>query len=124
MLDILALMMKSKLFRHFTRNECLGICQISCPREKQFEKNRIIVSQGDKAAYIGIIHNGRIAGSKFYDNGDSHLFHIWSENDILGLEAAFSTLGTYPFTLTALENLSVLIFARDKILSDLLSMEI
>jgi CRP-like cAMP-binding protein len=96
------------LFSGFTDSELLGLYPGLQPVFRKYNKDNIIIEEGDKADKIGLVVNGRIVARKMTRSGRIHILAVHEPGDDFGFDAAFSTYGTSPLTFTAETDCTVL----------------
>jgi CRP-like cAMP-binding protein len=97
--DILLLLKKSRLFQGLHDHEIDQICEYAMLSERAYEKDKIIINQGEQVRKIGIIKSGSIIGVKYHYNGDSQIMRIYNQGEVFSLDAVNTTFLSSPVTL-------------------------
>ena len=79
--DILLLLKKTRLFQGLHDHEIDQICEYAMLSERAYEKDKIIINQGEQVRKIGIIKSGSIIGVKYHYNGDSQIMRIYNQGE-------------------------------------------
>lgn len=119
--DIFNCLKKSKLFQDVDDCDLQSIIRLTMPAEAKFQKNQIIVSQGDLVSKIGILRKGAAISYKSHFNGNIQILRIFNQGEIISLDAVNTTLMTSPVTLSGQSDSSIIfvpflkIFRTDEI---------
>lgn len=116
--DYLSLIMKSKLFEGFSKSDCITIHSLLQPNFKDFLKNEVIVNEGDRVDYIGIVSTGRVISTKIDYDGNTHLIEILEPPMLFGMEIVTTSSRISPLTITSAEQCSILVFSYDKFMAE------
>ncbi len=108
---------KSGLFDRLSDRECELLFSMIAISEKSYSKREIIVHEGSEVQHFFIVKKGKVIGEKFHIEGETDLLNVFEEGEILGLEAASSTLKTSPLTYTADTEAAVIMIEIASILS-------
>lgn len=108
-------MRKSVLFQGLDKKEFRKIRAAFTPTVRTYEKQEIILRQGDTVGQVGILLEGRVTGVKYHHDGSSQLLKFLNPFDIIGLESAFSSFLTSPYMLIADNQCSILFFMYKKL---------
>lgn len=108
---------KSGLFDRLSDKECELLFNMIAISEKSYSKREIIVHEGSEVQHFFIVKKGKVIGEKFHIEGETDLLNVFEEGEILGLEAASSTLKTSPLTYTADTEAAVIMIEIASILS-------
>ena len=108
---------KSGLFGRLSDKECELLFNMIAISEKSYSKREIIVHEGSEVQHFFIVKKGKVIGEKFHIEGETDLLNVFEEGEILGLEAASSTLKTSPLTYTADTEAAVIMIEIASILS-------
>lgn len=106
-----SIMMKSKIFDGFSREECEIIYNRFRPSAKHFDKGEIVINDGDVVKDICILYRGKLIGIKFYYEGDTQLMRTFEPGEVIAIEAISSSLKTSPLTFVADEKTEVMLFS-------------
>ncbi|WP_320129223.1 Crp/Fnr family transcriptional regulator [uncultured Sphaerochaeta sp.] len=116
---------KSKLFQGLDDIELKDIISFVMPAEVRYQKNQIIVNQGDPVNSIGILRKGTAISSKNHFNGNIQILRIYGQGEIFSLDAVNTTLLTSPVTLVSQAESSVIFVPFLKIFrTDQISLEV
>ena len=105
-----SIMMKTKIFEGFTKEECMSLHRKFPIDVRHFDKGEIIFGEGDTVKNICILHRGKLIGIKFYYEGDTHLLTTFDPGETIALEAVYSSFKTSPLTFVADEESEILYF--------------
>jgi len=113
--QILDVVKSSVLFRNI-ENKALGV-MLDClnPRMKKYRQREIIVSHGETFTGIGIIAGGRIALTREQYSGNRIIMGFLNSGNIFGEMIAFSDSNTWPLTVIAQEDSTILYLPPDRI---------
>ncbi len=92
---------QSKLFQGIDGESLEFLCSYIDLSGKKYDKNQIVINQGDSVRHVGIIKNGTVISSKNHMNGDSQIFRIYRQKEVFLLDAVSTTFLTSPVTLTS-----------------------
>jgi len=115
---MLSILHDVKLFDGFTREETLALCQKMYPQVKNFNKDDVVLTEGDDANRIGLICLGKVSVSKLSGDGNEHILALHEVGELMGLDGAFSRTGVSPLTFMALERSEILFLNIDIVNSD------
>lgn len=101
-------MQKSALFQGLEKEELETVRSSIVPIVKTYEKNEIILRQGDVVKYVGILLDGRVSGLKYHYDGSVQILKFLNPLDTIGLESAFSSFHTSPYMFIADKHCSIL----------------
>jgi CRP-like cAMP-binding protein len=110
--------LKSCLLFSGISNESLNI-MLDClkPKTRRYKARETVVACGQPFQGLGIVADGEIALAKEMSCGNRILMGILSAGDIFGESVAFSDLKTWPMTVIANKDCSLLFLPPDKISS-------
>jgi CRP-like cAMP-binding protein len=91
----------SRLFRGFTDREFSGIRNCVKFRLQDFERRALLTHQGDIVTDIGVLLQGSLLSEKYHVDGKAQIIRTFSPGSVLNAEAAASSFGTAPTTITA-----------------------
>jgi CRP-like cAMP-binding protein len=107
------LLRDTRLFKGFTDAELDLVCRCARLRVQDFEKHALLTHQGDAVTDIGILLRGGLLSEKYHMDGKAQIIRTFSPGSTLNAEAAVSSLGTAPTTITANRNGRVVWIPRD-----------
>lgn len=113
-LDILE---QSQLFSRMTREEINHICQNYQGKKITYQKESIIVDEGDDCNSISIILKGKVELHTFFISGDVSSLITLKAGDIFGEAIIFSPAETYPISATSITDTEILKLSKSDILS-------
>lgn len=113
--DNVGILKKAKLFQGLNDEEIELICRHAAPAERSYEKNQVIVNQGEHVGRIGIIKEGTVIGMKYHCNGDAQILRIYKKGEVLSLDAVNTTFLTSPAALIGQSDCSILFIPYRKI---------
>jgi CRP-like cAMP-binding protein len=94
-------LLKTRLFKDFTDRELSHIRFCVKFRVQDFEKNALLTQQGDAVTDVGFLLRGSLLSEKYHMDGRAQIIRTFSPGSVLNAEAAASSLGTAPTTITA-----------------------
>ena len=106
---MLSVLKNVKLFDGFSKEETLALCLQMHPHVKEFERDDIVLTEGDDASRVGLICKGKVSATKVSGDGNEHILALHEVGDLMGLDGAFSQPCTSPLTFTALEKSEILL---------------
>jgi len=106
--DTIEFLKKTNLFKNLDDINIDGMLEFLMPTIKEYEKNQIIVGQGNKVDKIGVIVSGTILCIKDHYNGDTQILRIYKELGVLSLDAINTTFQTSPVSLISKTNCIIL----------------
>ncbi len=112
---ITAVLKRSKLFKGLNDYEIEQISRHVIPLERFYEKNEIIVNQGEFVNRVGIIKSGTVISMKYHFNGDAQILRIYKRGEVVSLDAVNTTFLTSPAALTAQTDCSIIFILYKKI---------
>ncbi len=104
------IMNNSKLFESFTSDECEEICKLSAPMIRHYIKNEIIINEGDRVDFIGIVQSGKIVSKRTDSEGNVSLQNILEPFQMFGFEIAATPSKISPLRLKCLTDSTVFMF--------------
>lgn len=108
---------KSALFHGLNNEEFEALFPTLSPAVKTFEKNEIVLRQGEVAKQIGVLLSGNISSVKYHYDGSSQILKILSPYDIIGLESASSSFLTNPYMSIASSRCCVVFLTYSELLT-------
>jgi len=97
----------SRLFKDLSSNDFDCVHEVLAPVIKKYDKEEVIIAQGDVVDKIGIVLSGDILQTKIHHDGSSQIIDLFQKGEIVGTESAFSTFTTSPCFLIANSGCSV-----------------
>ena len=91
----------TKLFTGLKSAEIDNILQIAKPVDRKFQKGDILWSEGDIVDGIGLLEEGTLLCQRYHADGKVQLIRLFTENDILNVEAGVSHRQTSPVYVVA-----------------------
>ena len=113
--EIAAVLKRSKLFKGLNDCEIGQVCRYAAPSERLYEKNQILVNQGEFVNRVGIIKNGTVIGMKYHFNGDAQILRIYKRGEVFSLDAANTSFLTSPAALIAQTDCSIIFIPYKKL---------
>ncbi|HPR24140.1 MAG TPA: Crp/Fnr family transcriptional regulator [Bacillota bacterium] len=107
---------RSPLFEGLSKEECLTTYEDIKPQTRKYSRNEIIVGEGERMNFIGIVVSGKVRGEKFHMEGDVHLVYMYETEELFGLDTAATRTRIAPVTFLADKNSSVLTVNMDRIM--------
>lgn len=114
----LSAVMSSKLFEGFSVSEFDIFSSVMKPELKKYQKNEIIIHEGDVMDYVGILCSGKISKAKLDFSGDIHLLEILGKSKTFGMEIAGTPSQISPIMITCVEAATLLAFRHERILHE------
>lgn len=108
---------KCYIFQDKTPGELEGLLEGSRLLLKSFQPGEKIVSQGDKAGYLGVVLSGRVAVKKSFSTGKTVTLATFEEGQAFGESVLFSVDPSYPADIIALEKTEVFRLPREDLLA-------
>ena len=84
---------------------------------QRYDKDETLFHLMDEASRIGLILNGRVQAQKSFPNGSQVNVSVRGPGALIGAAAAFSSRRRYPCNMVAVEQVTVMLFRREDILS-------
>ncbi|WP_320129222.1 cyclic nucleotide-binding domain-containing protein [uncultured Sphaerochaeta sp.] len=106
----------SRLFKGLSQYEIEQVFDFIHPKEKDYDKNEIIVNQGEPVSKIGLLKKGTVTSIKYHFNGDAQILRIYKSGEVLSMDAVNTTFLTSPVTLLSQTDCSILFIAYKKLL--------
>jgi CRP-like cAMP-binding protein len=113
--EINAVLRKARLFKGLNDEEIEQICRFTSLSERFYEKNQIIINQGQSVGRIGIIKSGTVISMKYHFNGDAQILRIYKRSEVLSLDAVHTTFMTSPTALVSQTDCGVIFISYRKI---------
>lgn len=83
---------------------------------RSFNKNEIIVTEGEQATIMGLVLSGTVEIQKIYSTGKVVTVSRFSTGSTFGEAVVFSKSNLYPATVISADSSSVLLFPRQELL--------
>lgn len=113
--NFVSIMMQSKLFEGFKTKDCETVLSLINPRFKSLLKNEVLIQDGDKVDYVGVVCNGKIVTAKLDNEGNASLLYMLEPPKLFGLEIAATPTQISSITVTAIEDTLVALFSYAKL---------
>lgn len=107
---------KNKLFQGISESELLAMLNCLKPVIRDYFKDELIASEGDKLSHIGIILQGTAKVLKENSEGNSVIVSLLKPQDMYGEIAAFSEKGVFPSSVYAQGNIKVMLLEPNKLI--------
>jgi len=120
---LLSILAGIDLFCGFSSEEILALCMKMTPNVRDFDRDEVVLAEGDDASRIGLICMGKISVSKVSGDGSEHILALHEKGELMGLDGAFSHPCTSPLTFTALEKCEVLFLSIGIVHSDVIDLQ-
>ena len=120
---MLSILYNVGLFNGFSKEETLALCLKMNPHLKGFDRDDVVLAEGDDASRIGIICKGKLSVSKVSGDGSEHILALHETGEMMGLDGAFSHPQTSPLTFTALEKSEILFLNIDIVNSNIINIQ-
>lgn len=91
--------MKNALFKNIDEEELHRILNISSCTEEVYEKDSLVVQEGESCATIGFVLEGTLTIQQYGRSGDALTINIFRHGDCFGAPLLFTKTAKYPFTL-------------------------
>lgn len=106
-----------RLFENMSPDELNSMLKCLAPMICSYAKNENIASAGEKLKGVGVVLSGRAVVNKESASGDRVIMSMLEPGDMFGEIAAFSGNDTWPATVAAQSDCTVMILPPDKIVS-------
>lgn len=111
-----AVLQKSLVFRQKPEEQIRSLLERIETRVKTYQKNEIIVTEGEAADKLGIVLSGHIEVQKLYPNGKSFTVARFTGSSTFGEAVLFSRTNKYPATVVSADSSAVLYIAKSELL--------
>ncbi len=108
---------KSSLFKGISAEEIRKILEGTLHHVQRFEKGETIFYFMDEADRIAVILEGSVEAQKPFPNGSQVNVSIRKAGEMIGPAAAFSRNHKYPCDLVSLDEVSLLVFKKEAVLT-------
>jgi CRP-like cAMP-binding protein len=116
MRDKLDILSQNILFKHLDRPTIEILLSKIQYSFSDFHKSDTIAFEGDKCSSLGILLAGNLEIQKTYSSGKILTINRLEVGDIFGEVIIFSSMATYPSTLMAIDQCTVMFIPKDSIL--------
>lgn len=113
--DMILALKRSKLFCGLSDDEVGQVCRLTVPSERFYDKNQIIVNQGESVGRVGIIKSGTVISMKYHFNGDAQILRIYKRGEVISLDTVNTTLLTSPVTLVSQSDCGIIFIPYKKL---------
>ena len=107
---------QSKLFKMMDQSEIKEILDSFHILKKDFEKDQVIVLEGDECSFIGLILSGMIEVKKSSVSGKEYTITTLSQGDTFGEAVIFSSANTFPATIVSKTKTEVIFIPKHAII--------
>jgi CRP-like cAMP-binding protein len=114
--DNISVLKRSRLFKGLSDHEMIQVCEFTMPSSKEYDKNQIIVNQGELVSKVGIIKSGTVRSTKYHYNGEAQILRIYKQGEVLSLDTVNTTFLTSPVTLSCQSECAVIFIPYKKLL--------
>ncbi len=114
--DMIGVLKRAELFKGFEECEIEQVCDFTIPVEREYEKNQVIIHQGEPVTKIGIIRSGTVISTKYHFNGDAQILRIYKRGEVLSLDTVNTTFLTSPASLNSQTDCSLIFISYKKLL--------
>lgn len=111
-----ASLQKSPIFRDKTEEQIRDLFSQIGSSVKTFQKNEIIVTEGDPAGTLGIVLAGVVEVQKIYPTGKTVTVARFSGGNTFGEAVIFSKSNVFPATVVSTEPSTVLLIPKQELL--------
>ncbi len=114
--EVIHALLKSTLFKGFSRAEISVILKILSHHRKEIEKGNPLALEGDPCPGIGILTKGSAEIQRVYTSGKSFTIDTLKPGDSFGEIILFSDVSWYPVTIIARENTQAIFLSRKAVI--------
>ncbi|ADQ07277.1 transcriptional regulator, Crp/Fnr family [Caldicellulosiruptor hydrothermalis 108] len=107
---------QSKLFKMMDQSEIKEILDTFHILKKDFEKDQVIVLEGDECSFIGLILSGMVEVKKSSVSGKEYTITTLSQGDTFGEAVIFSSANTFPATIVSKTKTEVIFIPKHAII--------
>jgi len=107
---------QSKLFKMMDQSEIKEILDSFHILKKDFEKDQVIVLEGDECSFIGLILSGMVEVKKSSVSGKEYTITTLSQGDTFGEAVIFSSANTFPATIVSKTKTEVIFIPKHAII--------
>lgn len=101
-------LLKNALFNNIDEEELHRILSFESCREEVFEKDSLVVQEGDYCNTIGFVLEGTLTIQQYGRSGDALTINIFRHGECFGAPLLFTKQAKYPFTLVTTSKSKVL----------------
>lgn len=101
-------LLKNALFRNIDESELNKILNLSSCIEEVYEKDSLVVQEGDQCDTIGFVLEGTLTIQQYGRSGDALTINMFRHGDCFGAPLLFTKQAKYPFTLLTMTKSKVL----------------
>ncbi|MDF2927067.1 MAG: hypothetical protein K0R57_5981 [Paenibacillaceae bacterium] len=114
--QVAAALQKNLLFRNKTEDEIDSLLSRIQTSLRSFNKNEIIVTEGEPATMMGVVISGTVEIQKIHSTGKSITVSRFTTGSTFGEAVVFSKSNLYPATVISADVSSVLVFPKQQLL--------
>lgn len=107
---VISLMKQSSLFEGFSLEDCAAIHSLLQPKCKSFQKDQVLIYDGDKVDYVGLVCRGKVVTAKLDYEGNASLLYVLEPPKLFGLEIAATPTQVSSITAISTEESEVVFF--------------
>ena len=107
---------QSKLFKMMDQSEIKEILDSFYIPKKDFEKDQVIVLEGDECSFVGLILSGMVEVKKSSVSGKEYTITTLSQGDTFGEAVIFSSANTFPATIVSKTKTEVIFIPKHAII--------
>lgn len=107
---------QSKLFKMMDQSEIKEILDSFHILKKDFEKDQVIVLEGDECSFIGLILSGMIEVKKSSVSGKEYTITTLTQGDTFGEAVIFSSANTFPATIVSKTKTEIIFIPKHAII--------
>ncbi|ADQ04547.1 transcriptional regulator, Crp/Fnr family [Caldicellulosiruptor owensensis OL] len=107
---------QSKLFKMMDQSEIKEILDSFHILKKDFEKDQVIVLEGDECSFIGLILSGMVEVKKSSVSGKEYTITTLSQGDTFGEAVIFSSANTFPATIVSKTKTEIIFIPKHAII--------
>ncbi|ACM60271.1 CRP-like cAMP-binding protein [Caldicellulosiruptor bescii] len=107
---------QSKLFKMMDQSEIKEILDTFHILKKDFEKDQVIVLEGDECSFVGLILSGMVEVKKSSVSGKEYTITTLSQGDTFGEAVIFSSANTFPATIVSKTKTEVIFIPKHAII--------
>lgn len=114
--DMISALRRAELFKGLEDREIGQVCDFTMPVGREYEKNQVIIHQGEAVAKIGVIKSGTVISTKYHFNGDAQILRIYKRGEVLSLDTVNTTFLASPASLISQTDCSLIFIPYKKLL--------
>ncbi|BCS81375.1 Crp/Fnr family transcriptional regulator [Anaerocellum diazotrophicum] len=112
----LEMVCQSKLFKMMDQSEIKEILDSFYIPKKDFEKDQVIVLEGDECSFVGLILSGMVEVKKSSVSGKEYTITTLLQGDTFGEAVIFSSANTFPATIVSKTKTEVIFIPKHAII--------